>query len=183
MKVANSTGAKYLFDNRKHGAEYDLGDMSYTCGRRTDAVKAWAMWKYYGTHGLAKIVEDKVDILRRLVVRLKHHSNFMVACEPWAFNVNFYFLPRRICQRLEELGVNMGNDRPSIPNEISKELAEISVKLKLRLHQSGEMLIPYQPLTSQEADCFRIVLAGNKKFDENDITRVMNLMMQYGLDL
>ena len=183
LKIANSTGAKYLFDNRKHGAEFDLGDMSYTCGRRTDAVKAWAMWKYYGIHGLAKIVEDKVDILQKLVTRLRHHPDFMLACEPWAFNVNFYFLPKRIQQKLNERGIDMSHDRPLIPHDVAQDLAEISVKLKLRLHQSGEMLIPYQPLTSQEADCFRIVLAGNKKFDEHDIMRLMELMIQYGNDL
>ncbi|KAL7458358.1 hypothetical protein ACHAXS_000424, partial [Conticribra weissflogii] len=48
LRNANATGAKYLFDPRKNGAEYDLGDLSYTCGRRTDAVKLWAMGKYYG---------------------------------------------------------------------------------------------------------------------------------------
>lgn len=183
LKIANSTGAKYLFDNRKHGAEYDLGDMSYTCGRRTDAVKAWAMWKYYGICGLAKIVEDKVDILQRLVTHLRHHPDFMLACEPWAFNVNFYFLPNRIRQKLKERGIDMSHNRPLIPHDLAQDLAEISVKLKLRLHKSGEMLIPYQPLTSQEADCFRIVLAGNKKFDEHDIMRLMELMIQYGKDL
>eukprot|EP00956_Cyclotella_meneghiniana_P016582 scaffold26236_cov82-Cyclotella_meneghiniana.AAC.1 len=39
LRNANAAGAKYLFDPRKNGAEYDLGDLSYTCGRRTDAVK------------------------------------------------------------------------------------------------------------------------------------------------
>eukprot|EP00579_Thalassiosira_antarctica_P032459 CAMPEP_0201994646 /NCGR_PEP_ID=MMETSP0905-20130828/2415_1 /ASSEMBLY_ACC=CAM_ASM_000554 /TAXON_ID=420261 /ORGANISM="Thalassiosira antarctica, Strain CCMP982" /LENGTH=684 /DNA_ID=CAMNT_0048549659 /DNA_START=126 /DNA_END=2177 /DNA_ORIENTATION=- len=45
LRDANAAGAKYLFDPRKNGAEYDLGDLSYTCGRRTDAVKLWALWK------------------------------------------------------------------------------------------------------------------------------------------
>mmetsp|Transcript_19291 Transcript_19291/g.41867 ORF Transcript_19291/g.41867 Transcript_19291/m.41867 type:complete len:182 (-) Transcript_19291:993-1538(-) len=33
LRNANAHGAKYLFDPRKNGAEYDLGDLSYTCGR------------------------------------------------------------------------------------------------------------------------------------------------------
>lgn len=183
LKEANSSGAKYLFDTRKHGAEYDLGDGSYTCGRRTDAIKLWALWKYHGRDGIGRLLEQKVDSLKCLTQKIRQNDKFMLACQSWSFNVNFFYIPGRIRKRLLECGVDLELESPVIPQDISKELADISVKLKLRLHQSGEMLIPYQPISNQEADCFRLVLAGYKQFSEDDVCNVLELLDKYGHDL
>lgn len=183
LQSCNSTRAKYLFDFRKHGAQCDLGDASFQCGRRTDAIKFWALWKYYGSNGLGKKVEEKVDALKRFAVTVREHESFMLACEPWPFNVNFFYLPKRIRQSLKELGIDSRQCNPSLPDSISTELAKVSVKLKLRLHESGTMLIPFQPLSNQKADCFRLVIAGNKHFDDNDIYNIMDIMEKYGSDL
>mmetsp|Transcript_13435 Transcript_13435/g.16300 ORF Transcript_13435/g.16300 Transcript_13435/m.16300 type:complete len:828 (+) Transcript_13435:488-2971(+) len=183
LKAANSSGAKYLFDCRKNGAECDLGDSSYTCGRRTDAVKLWALWKYYGPTGIGQMLERKVDSLSLFAQMIRNHDSFMLACKPWLFNVNFFYLPERIRQKLKDSGVDLQSDNPVLSDDISKELATVSVKLKLKLHQSGEMLIPYQPLSNQKADGFRLVLAGYKNFDESDFRKVLQLMEKYGKTL
>lgn len=183
LQSCNSTRAKYLFDYRKHGAKCDLGDASYQCGRRTDAIKFWALWKYYGSIGLGRKVEEKADALSKFANAVKEHESFMLACEPWPFNVNFFYLPKRIRQELKRLEIDTCQSNPVIPDHISNELASISVKLKLKLHESGRMLIPFQPLSNQKADCFRLVLAGNKSFDELDVSNVIDLMEEYGSDL
>lgn len=183
MKAANSSGAKYLFDSRKNGAEYDLGDASYTCGRRTDSIKLWALLKFHGPDGLGKQLEQKVDMLGFLVEKIKQKKNFLLACDPCPFNVNFFFVPERLRAKMIQSGVDMGSPNPQITKDLSKELADVSVRLKLVLHQNGEMMIPYQPISNQEADCFRIVLAGYKTFTEADINRVLELMEQYGKSL
>lgn len=183
LKAANGCNAKYLFDPRKNGAQYDLGDGSYTCGRRTDAIKFWAQWKFYGIEGIAKMVEDKADAIKSIDRKIVDSDNFMLACETWAFNANFFYLPERIRNRLIEAGVDLKCNDPDIPHDIAVELADIHVQLKLRLHQSGKMMIPYQPLSNQEADCFRIVLAGKKSFAEEDIDNALALMHKYGHDL
>jgi glutamate/tyrosine decarboxylase-like PLP-dependent enzyme len=154
LKNANAAGAKYLFDPRKNGAEYDLGDLSYTCGRRTDAVKLWAMWKYYGREGLGARVDQKVDELQLFVKELRKRPSFALACKPWLFNVNFFYFPPRIRAVLKARGILAGRcdterllDEDSfiqIPDDIAQDLANISVTLKLRLHEAGEMIIPYQ---------------------------------------
>eukprot|EP00986_Skeletonema_menzelii_P016557 scaffold15038_cov149-Skeletonema_menzelii.AAC.1 len=106
LREANAAGAKYLFDPRKNGAEYDLGDLSYTCGRRTDAVKLWAMWKYYGRSGLGSRVDQKVDELECFVSEVRKRRNtFALACRPWPFNVNFFYFPPRIREVLEQRGM------------------------------------------------------------------------------
>ena len=183
LKAANSSGAKYLFDGRKNGAECDLGDSSYTCGRKPDAIKLWALWKYYGSQGIGRMVERKADSLLLFARMIQVHESFMLACTPWPFNVNFFFLPERIRRRLQESGVDVTSENPIIPDEISKDIAIVSVNLKLKLHRSGEMLIPYQPLSNQNADCFRLVLAGNKVFSTEDFQKVIDLMLEYGSDL
>ena len=158
LKNANAAGAKYLFDPRKNGAEYDLGDLSYTCGRRTDAVKLWAMWKYYGKEGLGKRVDQKVDELQLFVKELRRRPAFALACKPWLFNVNFFYFPPRIRDILYSRGIHLlckGSDVQGtdtmfedsyvdIPDDIAQDLANVSVSLKLRLHEAGEMIIPYQ---------------------------------------
>ena len=183
LKAANSSGAKYLFDCRKNGAECDIGDASYTCGRKTDAIKLWAMWKYYGCEGIGRMMESKADSLSLFARMIQSHESFMLACTPWPFNVNFFYLPERIRKKLKESGVDITSENPVIPNAISKELANVSVKLKLKLHQQGVMLIPYQPLSNQKADCFRLVLAGKKVFKKCDYEHVIDLMDKYGSEL
>jgi hypothetical protein len=175
LKAANSTNAKYLFDPRKNGAEYDLGDASYTCGRRTDAIKLWAMWKCYGAQGIGQIVEQKVDALKQLSKTLVESNNFMLACAP------FFYLPDRIRQRLVECGVDLESSDPEIPHDISLDLANIHVQLKLRLHQSGEMMIPYQPLSKQDTQggqrtwCVELLIAmPNERVVLVVLIRIMN---------
>ncbi len=183
LKAANSSGAKYLFDCRKNGAECDLGDDSYTCGRKPDAIKLWALWKYYGCNGIGHMMEKKADSLSQFARMVQNHDSFMLACTPWPFNVNFFYLPERIRKMLKDSGVDTTSENPVIPDEISREIAIVSVKLKLKLHQCGVMLIPYQPLSNQKADCFRLVLAGNKVFEEKDYLDVLQLMEKYGSDM
>ena len=144
LKASNSTSAKYLFDKRKNGAEFDLGDGSYTCGRKPDAVKLWAQWKYYGTDGLAKKIEAKVDALAEFSSIIKKHDHFMLACEPWAFYVNFFYLPERMRKILKERNVDIYSDNSLVPEDLSSDLANIHVEIKTRLHESGEMFIPFQ---------------------------------------
>jgi len=183
LKASNSTKAKYLFDDRKNGAEYDLGDGTYTCGRKPDAVKLWAMWKYYGQDGLAKIVETKADSLTLFSKKVKEHDNFMLACEPWPFNVNFFYLPKRFRQLLKERNIDIFADNCVVPDDLASDLGNVHVQLKKILHKNGKMLIPFQPLSNQTADCFRVVLAGNKRFNETDMNNIMELMETYGADL
>lgn len=183
MKSASSTGAKYLFDTRKHGAEYDLGDDTFTCGRRSDALKFWALWKYHGLGGLNDRINSKVDALSQFACAVRGSDAFALACKPWPFNVNFFYLPKRMRILLKKRRIQTDGNELYLPDDLSEEMANVSVTLKLRLHESGEMIIPYQPLSNQKADCFRLVLAGMKTFEDADINRLMSMMDRFGADL
>ena len=112
------------------------------------------MWKYYGKDGLGARVDQKVDELRLFVKELKKRPSFALACRPWLFNVNFFYFPPRIRDELQSRGILVHDcdgdeleDNESfvqIPDDIAQDLTNVSVNLKLRLHEAGEMMIPYQ---------------------------------------
>ncbi|KAG0243165.1 hypothetical protein BGW41_002805 [Actinomortierella wolfii] len=61
--TANALNANYLF----HGQSHDLGDGTLGCGRRSDAIKLFLGWKYYGRQGYQKRIETSLANVRRFV--------------------------------------------------------------------------------------------------------------------
>ena len=60
--------ASYLYQTDDEN--YNLGQTSFECGRRNNALKFWTLWKALGTEGIAKIVEHEfklADIARNYV--------------------------------------------------------------------------------------------------------------------
>ena len=47
LAACNSAGAGYLFmkDKVAYDASFDMGDKTIMCGRLSDALKFWLMWK------------------------------------------------------------------------------------------------------------------------------------------
>lgn len=60
---ANALNANYLF----HGQSHDLGDGTLGCGRRSDAVKLFLGWKYYGKLGYQSRIEKSLFNVARFV--------------------------------------------------------------------------------------------------------------------
>ncbi|KAF8986355.1 hypothetical protein BGZ46_005540 [Entomortierella lignicola] len=60
---ANALKANYLF----HGQSHDLGDGTLGCGRRSDAIKLFLSWKYYGKLGFQARIEKSLANVKRLV--------------------------------------------------------------------------------------------------------------------
>ncbi|KAG0294621.1 hypothetical protein BGZ96_000815 [Linnemannia gamsii] len=58
---ANALKANYLF----HGQSHDLGDGTLGCGRRSDAVKLFLGWKYYGRLGYQARIEKSLSNVAR----------------------------------------------------------------------------------------------------------------------
>ncbi|KAF9427687.1 hypothetical protein BGZ94_004397 [Podila epigama] len=60
---ANALNANYLF----HGQSHDLGDGTLGCGRRSDAVKLFLGWKFYGRLGYQVRIEKSLSNVKRFV--------------------------------------------------------------------------------------------------------------------
>lgn len=181
----NASSAGYLFDKRKRNAEFDIGDDTFMCGRKIDAVKFWAMWKYHGRDGLAARIEAKVDVLKEFEKLIEGHKNFMLACDTWPFNVNLIFLPDRIVDMCEKAGFKTdGSMGHHLPEEIEKEVLLTAIEMKKRMQHAGTALIPFQPLAGQKVQVFRFVLCGDKdQFGKAEFERVMQIMVDVGKDL
>jgi sulfinoalanine decarboxylase/sulfinoalanine decarboxylase/aspartate 1-decarboxylase len=52
--------ATYLYQTDDEN--YNLGQTSFECGRRNNALKFWTLWKAIGTNGIAKIVEHEFQL-------------------------------------------------------------------------------------------------------------------------
>ena len=52
--------ATYLYQTDDEN--YNLGQTSFECGRRNNALKFWTLWKAIGTDGIAKIVEHEFQL-------------------------------------------------------------------------------------------------------------------------
>ncbi|KAG0351005.1 hypothetical protein BGZ54_003479 [Gamsiella multidivaricata] len=60
---ANALKANYLF----HGQSHDLGDGTLGCGRRSDAIKLFLGWRYYGKLGYQARIEKSLSNVKRFV--------------------------------------------------------------------------------------------------------------------
>lgn len=52
--------ADYLYQTEDN--DYNLGQMSFECGRRNNALKFWTLWKYNGTDGISKMVDHNYSL-------------------------------------------------------------------------------------------------------------------------
>lgn len=86
LKASNDvSGTEYLFHQEE---TIDLGRLSWQCGKSADAVSFWAIWKRYGTQGLAEFVDRQVSVRNEVIsyirtqprLRLAHTPSFLNLC-------------------------------------------------------------------------------------------------------
>lgn len=108
-----NNNANYLYQT--HNEEFNLGQTSFECGRRNNALKLWTMWKAIGTNGIANIVEKGfklADIARDYV---KNNSDYKLYSFGESLSICFNykdFDPEDLCKKLYEsntLMVGFGN--------------------------------------------------------------------------
>ena len=55
-----SNKAEYLYQTDNN--DYNLGQTSFECGRRNNALKFWTLWKSVGTNGIGEMVETNYNL-------------------------------------------------------------------------------------------------------------------------
>ncbi|KAF5019800.1 hypothetical protein F66182_8169 [Fusarium sp. NRRL 66182] len=60
----------------------DLASLTIQCSRRSDAAKMFLHWKYYGTQGIARDVEQAVDSAQHLARIVQNHPRLELIGEP-----------------------------------------------------------------------------------------------------
>ena len=88
-----------------HGEDFNLGQTSFECGRRNNALKLWTMWKAIGKNGIGDIVNEEfkqANLAREYVksnldYTLYSFENSLSVC----FNYKDYD-PEDLCTKLYE---------------------------------------------------------------------------------
>lgn len=60
---------------QQNHASLDTGDKTVQCGRKTDQVKIWMMWKAHGDLGLAQRVDECVGLIEHMAAQMKVGGN------------------------------------------------------------------------------------------------------------
>ena len=193
LRDANSLRASYLFSKDKFGAAYDLGDKTFTCGRRGDALKYWALIKQYGAASLGRRIDHNACMMLEFAKAIENSQYFVLACPPNPFNVNFFFISSRLRHFIQKEAsyviTSEGHrvlDLAKLDEKILGMLHQSQMDLKLSLHASGSVLIPHQPIykipsSQQNIHCLRFVLAGSRlTFDKRDISELLTIISSHG---
>jgi len=163
--MCNSEKAGYLFQPDKLNTELDNGDKTIQCGRKTDAVKLWLMWKGHGDKGLEHRVDHQVKLAKYMYDQLKIRPGFEVICDPVFTNVLFFYVPSNM------RGCDLENN---------EKLGKVAPYIKRTFQEDGDILLGYQNLKSYQ-NVWRMVFVGDKdKMTTLDVDRILDRIQLVG---
>ncbi|KAI9138173.1 pyridoxal phosphate-dependent transferase [Paraphysoderma sedebokerense] len=148
IPASNSLSAGYLF----HGNSFDLGDGTLGCGRRSDGIKFFLSWKYYGTGYYRERVDKAFSNAKILCGLVKQNERLELL---WDFeqneqdgrlNVCFWYIPKSL-----ESKYNV--DRSKIKQQLSTneslrtEMSQVTKSIHAALLKRGKLMLDYAPMS------------------------------------
>ncbi|KAF6003801.1 Glutamate decarboxylase 2 [Cyanidiococcus yangmingshanensis] len=172
LLAAHAARASYLFhDEFDPDARYDIGDMTLTCSRRSDALKFWLMWMWRGNQAVWNA--------RRIAEAMMQRPCFLLVgwsrVQPYpATNVCFYFLPPELRGR-----VHSSADVKTCAER--EQLARLSVRLCRALQVAGKALLNYCTLGRSDLPTFlRLALHGAHIYHDERVRDLLDVMERFG---
>ena len=168
LEAVNATNAPYLFQPDKLYREYDCGDKTIQCGRKTDSLKLWMLWKRHGDEGLERLVDKCYALREYFAHKIKEDTSgaWKLVIEPSCTNLCFWFVPAQ--------------HRPFSPasdsEEKKKQMHRVAPQIKAKIQRTGGAMIGFQcDPTIQHGDInfFRIVFASCNIVQFSDIDDLM----------
>lgn len=98
-----NNSADYLYQT--HSQQFNLGQTSFECGRRNNALKLWAMWKSIGTDGISSIVDHEFELADKARRYIKSNPDYKLYSFEDSLSVCFNykdFDPQDLCNKLYE---------------------------------------------------------------------------------
>ena len=165
-----SSGADYLFQPDKQFGEWDLGDRTFQCGRRVDALKLWLAWKVRGDGGFAARIDHAVAMadFARMVVGASDGA-FVPLADTGFTNLVFLWVP----EELRPL------DPASMPPDVQDRLHRLAPRIKARMQREGTAMLGYQPVHG--VNCFRMLVM-NPAVSPGDVEEILGLIDRYGIE-
>lgn len=174
LKGANATNAKYLFQPDKLYTEYDSGDKTIQCGRKTDMFKLWLMWKSKGDAGMAATVDHCFDLAKTMSDTILQDTSgaWQLVYEPSCTNVCFWYVPEAL----------RPFDLATATEEQVAALHSVAPKIKNHMQKTGDAMIGFQSV-NEKPNFFRIVFAAGDTITHDDVTGLLSRMAKIGEDL
>ncbi len=90
-EVCSAGDESYIFREGTDGDVRDLGTQSLQCGRRVDSLKWFLDWKFYGKEGLAKRIENYLDLCQYAEEQVRQSDELEMVVPRESFNVCFRY--------------------------------------------------------------------------------------------
>lgn len=138
LRECNSAQATYLFQQDKvYDVNYDIGDMSFQCGRKPDANKLYLILSFHGLTEIERRIDAAFEASSYFSKKIAKREGFrLVVAEPQCTNVCFWFIPKSLRGQAET-------------PEWWQKLSKVSPEIKARMMREGTLMIGYQPLKSK----------------------------------
>ncbi len=169
LRPTFATGADYIFQKDKLNAELDTGDLTFHCGRRPDALKAWLMWRVRGERWFEQRIDRAVERASHLRARIQaSEGRFRIAAPPSFTNTCFWWIP----EELRDL------DTAALISAHFDALHGLGPAVKARLQAEGSAMLGVQPV-DEGPNCFRMLFI-NPVVEDGDVDELLGLLERHG---
>jgi len=106
LRASLSERADYLFQENDEAA--NPGDRNLHCGRRNDALKLWAAWRFFGDSGWERRIERQFALASYAARRINEIEGLQLVEDPPCITVCFEVLGKSseaVCRGLAEQGL------------------------------------------------------------------------------
>ena len=128
---------------------YDLADLTPQCGRRGDALKMYLHWRYFGTEGISRSVEQAFDVAAYFAAQIKEgqlakHFELVSPLPLPNTQVCFYYLGRN-------------EDVSGLTKKIFESLVGCGFLIDMAPGPRGKMLRVVVSISTQKATVDRLL--------------------------
>jgi glutamate/tyrosine decarboxylase-like PLP-dependent enzyme len=170
LRSCFSIGADYLFQPDKQFADHDLGDRTFQCGRRVDALKLWLAWKSHGDEGFAARIEHAVAMADHARSVIDASDGVFSALVHTGFtNAVFAWVPPE----------HRPLDLAALDAGARDRLHRLAPRIKSRMQQEGTAMVGYQPVHG--INTFRLLFM-NPEVTTGDVDAVLGHLARYGAE-
>jgi glutamate/tyrosine decarboxylase-like PLP-dependent enzyme len=149
--------AEYLF--KEKSKNYDLGRKSIQCGRKTDSLKFWLLWKTKGIEYFEEKINNIENIKMYTIRKIKKEKYFALSHKPMGNNICFH------------INKNISNE----------EISNITLKTRDYLYKNGILFISCNNIINKPLS-FRLPLVSYKltyKLIDDILEKIKNAISKH----
>ena len=153
LQYTNALQAEYLFHKHDH-SQYDLGDKTLQCGRKSDALKLWANFQFYKMNNFSTRIDLAFNHAQYMIELIKQkEEQFQLAFEhKTTLNVCFYIK--------------------------EDQLGQSTAKIYHLMQQRGHMLVNFNPLPDHNLPPFFRLIFNSPNITKQHCHFILNEILE-----